>query len=761
MDEDEHKRTEEAANKLRELIKYSIDLYSKQELPYEAYRLRMHQVFGSLDSYPQWRLINMNHLNTIYETMCRGASKTPQAITALTMLNKFLPRDGQAPEKQDAGQQNVGNNNADGTGKKPKGPDYSTIPPEVEVLCNKQPGTLLIRTQTVICHCKLCAETAAAAGKPHLELSLNEFERHCGMGHMKKWKFSVRLAEPPNMTVQKWLDSKRLKLSDYPRSMPDDELLRRAEHERDMKLPPEMRAQNRGQQQAGAGLNGVKPKPETTTASPEEVERPGTAGGRAQRQRKQPEWMKQTVDPGLALGGKAFVGRDPKVEEYWEESMQRVGPRGGLVAPPRHRPVQIEAAGPQRKRPRIDSDALLEAEIDVALARGKQPEMHGWRITDQNQLAVTVHLGGVVFSGVLPARPPQVASTPAIAAALKMKDQHTFAEEAYEYESNPDVGGGRDSGAADSGGISGLPPPPPAAMRAISVALGPDGNGLGSEENGYDMYGGGAVSEKELRMDERRALAAAEYERLLVSGPPPGVKCAMCHVEEIDSVPRHARGPDGKSQIGLGSMILIKSSAVTNAWVHDQCARWSPDVYDPTGEGILEGIPEAVRRGRMLRCKTCGQKGATLGCMKKTCRSSYHLDCARKHGCLLNMDPYAVACPEHVEQLPGGLSHQLGFKGRGKRPFVRGDNLNRMPVERGESVPPAGPYTGGYNGGAAVVAAREGYGAAAGAAAGAGAPAPTAAAAAGGAPAGGYSLDALGAIAASMHNLRSADSPQQ
>ena len=742
MDDDEHRRTEEAANKLRELIKYSIDLYSKQDMPYEAYHQKLRQIFGPLDSYPQWKLINLNHLNTIYETMNRGAKKTPQAITALNMLNKFLPRDGEAPKKPNAGQQNRTHSHDENDGadehvsKKQKGPDYSSVPPEIEVLCNNKPATLLIRTQTVICHCEVCSETAAALGKPHLELSLNEFERHCGVGHVKKWKFSVKTVDPPNMSVGKWLESKRLKLNDYPRSTPDDEILRQAEQERTMKIPPELRAPDRIPRKPG----------HTGATSPEEVEQvEGVANGRAQRQRKVPGWMKQTVDPAVAIGGKGSRPQGPVGGDSWEPPQPRGGPRGGVGhrgpgrPPGTRRPgrppgpvIRPQSAHAQiimdqahgRKRPRIDSDALLEAEIDVALARGKQPEMHGWRITDQNQLAVTVHLGGVVFSGVLPARPPQVASNPAIAAAL-MRDQHTYApEDAYGYESNPEFGAGRDNGAGDSGGFSGLP------------AAGARGGEMGLDD-GYGG-GGGLVSEKELRLDEKRAIAAAEYDRLLVSGPPSDAKCAMCHLEAADDVPRHARGPDGKSQVGLGSFILIRTSTVTNGWVHDQCARWSPDVYDPTGEGILEGIPEAVRRGRMLRCKTCGEKGATLGCMKRTCRSSYHLDCARKHGCLLNVDPYAVACPEHVEHLPDGLSYKLGFKGRGKRTFIAENAYTglRM-VENGieDSGGPGGPY--------AVRMERAeveggGYGS-------------------GGGTAPGGALDALGAIAASIDDLKSSD----
>lgn len=75
----------------------------------------------------------------------------------------------------------------------------------------------------------------------------------------------------------------------------------------------------------------------------------------------------------------------------------------------------------------------------------------------------------------------------------------------------------------------------------------------------------------------------------------------------------------------------------------------------------MEGIKDAVRRGRMLRCKRCNEKGATLGCLKRTCKASYHLPCARDHDCLLMVSPYVVACPGHEDQLPGGLSHRLGF----------------------------------------------------------------------------------------------------
>jgi hypothetical protein len=56
-----------------------------------------------------------------------------------------------------------------------------------------------------------------------------------------------------------------------------------------------------------------------------------------------------------------------------------------------------------------------------------------------------------------------------------------------------------------------------------------------------------------------------------------------------------------------------------------------------SGGFTLQLVAEAVRRGRKIKCKQCGAKGATLGCLNRFCRSSYHLSCARASGCELNV----------------------------------------------------------------------------------------------------------------------------
>jgi hypothetical protein len=869
MDVSEKQRTQEAANKLRDFMRHSVQLYlGNPALSPETYRKRMKEKFGPVPDYQQWHLVTYNHLCTMYETINNVSHQTPHVMAALRALSQILPRPP-PPGTAVAGTAKASNNNADtppppplggvkafvqqirqreeqghqqqgggwqpGRGYNPvpkqspelsspeegeeeldfndamvgnigKEPDYDQLPETLNVSCNGRNGIFFVRTQTIRCLCQFCEDVAASHNVSHLIISVSEFERHCGMAQSKKWKYTIRVMDPPVMTLGQWMDENGFNIR-YTKGQIDDVKLRRAEKKREREAAAEARAAEKangsdglypgggGGGGGGGGYNlnsypgqyqhhqpssyqgdllrtapALNPAarapsvaaPSTHPAPPAAVNRrkatlkitqqhnvgdeggaldaapeirPGT-GGRSQRQRKQPTWMKQTVDPNAVLGGKSTVQR---TDEYGDDDDDVPVLRGaGQLHFPRGRPENPAPA----KRARLDSDALLEAEIDAALSRGLQPEVHGWRVDDSNQLNVTVHLGGVVFSGVLPARVPREASSPAIYAAVMRENQRLAAANApaaptsavvsrpalpqqhlRRNDSGSDGVGGGGAGMFDDD-MDDLPPVPPTAARTISTALGnindhvqaalPDGVGSATVAAAaaaavaatVPLGGAAAVIiesavnkavKKELRMDERRAEAASEYERLLVDGPPPGTKCAMCHFEEVDTVPRGARDPStGKSQVGLGGLILVRTSAVTNAWVHDQCARWSPDVYDPTGEGILEGIAAAVRRGRMLRCKTCGQKGATLGCLKKTCKCSYHLPCARDHGCLLNMEPYAVACPEHVDQLPDGLSLKLGFK-RGKR--VRSEGMTMPMAPPAAQLPFPGPATLGNGGG--------------------------------------------------------------
>ncbi|OZJ06488.1 hypothetical protein BZG36_00497 [Bifiguratus adelaidae] len=64
-------------------------------------------------------------------------------------------------------------------------------------------------------------------------------------------------------------------------------------------------------------------------------------------------------------------------------------------------------------------------------------------------------------------------------------------------------------------------------------------------------------------------------------------------------------------------------------WVHDACARFSPDVFI-TKENEWYNVAVALQRGRSMRCWECKEKGATFGCFESKCDRSYHLPCTRK-----------------------------------------------------------------------------------------------------------------------------------
>ncbi|GAB4823708.1 hypothetical protein N2152v2_010754 [Parachlorella kessleri] len=331
---------------------------------------------------------------------------------------------------------------------------------------------------------------------------------------------------------------------------------------------------------------------------------------RGQRQRRKPQWMRHTVDPNEVLGGRP--------SRAWEEEGGTPGRRGDSDAHDR-----------SAKRPRSGSEAKRHPasyEADMAITQGRRPDITDWRVLDDGQLAMTVQLGGVTWHGVMPAPP------------LSARKQ----------QAAPPPAGGKAS--AEGSAYES----PGATDRAAGSIQQPDDTTSRLKGREVQVQPNGLEGESERNMQaERRAVADAEFQRLELQGAPEGTKCALCRLTDTDDVPEEDVGPGGRAQVGLGGLILVRVSAVSNAWVHEQCAAWSPEVAENIlGSGQLDSLKDAVRRGRMIRCRVCGEKGATLGCHKATCRSSYHLHCARRQRCLLQVEPYRVACPNHVDDVP-------------------------------------------------------------------------------------------------------------
>ncbi|RKP13432.1 hypothetical protein BJ684DRAFT_16167 [Piptocephalis cylindrospora] len=117
-------------------------------------------------------------------------------------------------------------------------------------------------------------------------------------------------------------------------------------------------------------------------------------------------------------------------------------------------------------------------------------------------------------------------------------------------------------------------------------------------------------------------------------------RCALCNddTEEDDS----GRNPfigthpflyfpgtevDGEEARGLG--ISIPVTRKDTFWVHDRCARFSPEVYQAM-DGTWYNVAATVRRGRTLKCTECHERGATIGCFEPSCNRSYHIGCTHR-----------------------------------------------------------------------------------------------------------------------------------
>ncbi|XP_021924700.1 histone-lysine N-methyltransferase trithorax isoform X1 [Zootermopsis nevadensis] len=92
-----------------------------------------------------------------------------------------------------------------------------------------------------------------------------------------------------------------------------------------------------------------------------------------------------------------------------------------------------------------------------------------------------------------------------------------------------------------------------------------------------------------------------------------------------------------------------------NEWVHANCALWSAEVFEEI-DGSLQNVHSAVSRGRMIRCRACGKKGASVGCCARNCAETFHFPCARRIGCSF-MDDKTVFCSAHLMEAAGKPLH--------------------------------------------------------------------------------------------------------
>ncbi|TDH64959.1 uncharacterized protein CCR75_002121 [Bremia lactucae] len=141
--------------------------------------------------------------------------------------------------------------------------------------------------------------------------------------------------------------------------------------------------------------------------------------------------------------------------------------------------------------------------------------------------------------------------------------------------------------------------------------------------------------------------------------------CALCHGENV-----MGKGADGSDVVRLLSAptevdstsadvaiegpfieapVRLKYAEKPNesVHVHLNCAVHSPEVY-VKADGLIMNLPKAIKRGRQLKCTSCHQFGATVGCIVAKCRRNYHLRCAVESGGEIDRTTYSLRCKSHV-----------------------------------------------------------------------------------------------------------------
>ena len=112
-------------------------------------------------------------------------------------------------------------------------------------------------------------------------------------------------------------------------------------------------------------------------------------------------------------------------------------------------------------------------------------------------------------------------------------------------------------------------------------------------------------------------------------------KCALC-------------GREGDDEPNFAGRLLYLGQ---DEWMHINCGLWSSEVYEEV-DGGLQNVYLAVNRGRLVKCSTCQERGATVGCCHKTCQATYHFMCARRSYCQF-MEDKRIYCPVHMSAANG------------------------------------------------------------------------------------------------------------
>ncbi|CAH8345968.1 unnamed protein product [Eruca vesicaria subsp. sativa] len=123
-------------------------------------------------------------------------------------------------------------------------------------------------------------------------------------------------------------------------------------------------------------------------------------------------------------------------------------------------------------------------------------------------------------------------------------------------------------------------------------------------------------------------------------GPPINkFTCAFCQssedTEASGEMAHYHRGEPVSADFSDGSKVIH---------VHKNCAEWAPNVYFNNLTAV--NLDAELTRSRRITCSSCGLKGAALGCYNSSCKSSFHVTCAKLiPECRWDNKNFVMLCP--------------------------------------------------------------------------------------------------------------------
>lgn len=108
--------------------------------------------------------------------------------------------------------------------------------------------------------------------------------------------------------------------------------------------------------------------------------------------------------------------------------------------------------------------------------------------------------------------------------------------------------------------------------------------------------------------------------------------------------PQSFEGGEIQSEL-IGPFVDRRGNA--KLFVHFDCACWAPQVYTDPSNGHLRRVYDEYCRGRKLKCSSCGQKGATIGCYIQRCKKVFHYRCLQSAKAYCVERFFAAFCETH------------------------------------------------------------------------------------------------------------------